>query len=42
MFADDTNLLFSNFDILVLFAAVNIALSKLSLNVTKIKCLFFQ
>ena len=30
MFADDTNLFFSNFDILVLFPIVNIALSKLS------------
>ena len=51
MFADDTNLFFSNCDIPVLFATVNSELSKinqfflankLSLNVTKAKYSFFH
>ena len=51
MFADDTNLFFSNFDIPVLFVTVNSELSKiyqwflankLSLNVTKAKYSFFH
>ena len=51
MFADDTNLFFSNCDILVLFATVNSEFSKinqwflannLSLNVTKTKYSFFH
>ena len=46
MFADETNLFFSNCDISVLFATVNSELSKinqwlLSLNVTKTKYSFF-
>ena len=51
MFADDTNLFFSNYDIPVLFTTVNSELSKinqwflankLSLNVTKTKYSFFH